>query len=115
MKIAGLSLSNSFEHSQVFSFADSIDYQKDAVVSKTLVKKETGTISLFAFDAEQGLSEHSAPFDALIQVVEGLAEIRIAGQPYTVASGQSIIMPASVPHSVHAPERFKMILTMIRG
>ena len=103
-----------FTTSQVFRFDETIDYAADAIVSKTLVKKNSGTITLFAFDKGQGLSEHSAPFDALVQVVEGSADVFINKQLYPLNAGQSIIMPANIPHAVQAVERFKMLLTMIR-
>jgi len=84
-------------------------------VSKTIVKKETGNITLFAFCKGQGLSEHSAPFDAIIQVVDGTAEILIDKKPFIVTAGQTIIMPANIPHAVQSVTDFKMVLTMIRG
>jgi quercetin dioxygenase-like cupin family protein len=91
-----------------------VDYADGAVVSRTLLKKNTGTLTLFAFDREQGLSEHTAPFDATVLVVEGRAELTIGGNKREVAAGQLTIMPANVPHAVRAPERFKMLLIMIR-
>lgn len=97
-----------------FTFADSISYQTDGIVSKRIIQKEKGNITLFAFDAGQKLSEHTAPFDALVQVMAGSAEIVIGGKPNQLAAGQSIIMPANVPHAVNANERFIMLLTMIR-
>jgi quercetin dioxygenase-like cupin family protein len=107
--------SNEFNKSEVFSFDKSVDYAVGAIVSKTVVKKQTGNISLFAFDVGEALSEHTASFDALIQVVDGKGEITIGGKPFTLNSGESIIMPANVPHAVRAVERFKMVLTMIRS
>ncbi|MGB2600659.1 MAG: cupin domain-containing protein [Candidatus Omnitrophota bacterium] len=92
-----------------------IDYQDGAVVSRTLIDKGEGTVTLFAFDEGQGLSEHTAPFDAMVQVIDGNAEINIASQQYNISAGQMIIMPADKPHSLKAPEKFKMILTMIRS
>lgn len=92
-----------------------VDYQAGAVVSRTLVKKATGTVTLFAFDAGQELSEHTAPFDALVQVVDGNAEITISGNPLHLAAGQMVIMPAGQPHAVKALGRFKMMLVMIRS
>jgi quercetin dioxygenase-like cupin family protein len=103
-----------FQHSKIFSFAASVDYAPRAVVSKTLVKKTTGTITLFAFDQGQSLSEHTAPFDALIQMLDGEAEIIINKKSYMIASGSSIILPANNPHAVNAVTRFKMLLTMIK-
>lgn len=95
--------------------ADLVDYQDGSVVSKTLIKKETGTVTLFAFDRNQGLSEHTAPFDAMVCVLDGSVEIRIAGRPYTLAQGDMIVMPANQPHALKAIDRFKMMLTMIRS
>lgn len=92
-----------------------IDYASDAIVSKTLVDKEPGTVTLFAFDAGQRLSEHTAPFDALVQITDGQAVIAIAGKDHLVAAGQVIIMPANIPHAVRADGKFKMLLTMIRA
>jgi quercetin dioxygenase-like cupin family protein len=108
-------MENIFNHSQVFDLSDSVEYSSGAIVSKVITKNATGNLTLFAFDADQGLSEHSAPFNALIQVIDGEGEIRIAGKPYLVKKGEFIIMPANVPHSVHAPARFKMFLIMIKG
>jgi quercetin dioxygenase-like cupin family protein len=90
-------------------------YQEGAVVSRTLLKRAGGTITLFAFDEGQSLSEHTAPFDAVAQVLEGEAEITIAGTPLKVAAGELVLMPANQPHAVHASMRFKMLLTMIRS
>ena len=94
---------------------DLVDYQAGSVVSKTLIDKQTGTVTLFAFDKGQGLSEHTAPFDAMVQVLEGSVEITISGQVYTVSAGEILIMPADEPHGLKAQERFKMLLTMIRS
>jgi quercetin dioxygenase-like cupin family protein len=104
-----------FETAKVFNFAEIIDFQSGAVVSMQVMKNEKGNVSLFAFDAGQGLSEHTAPFDALVQVIEGLALVSIGGNPHQVHAGQSIIMPANVPHALHATQPFKMILTMIKA
>jgi quercetin dioxygenase-like cupin family protein len=90
-------------------------YQEGAVVSRTLLKRAGGTITLFAFDEGQGLSEHTAPFDAVAQVLEGEAEITIAGTPLKVVAGALILLPANQPHPLHARTRFKMLLTMIRS
>lgn len=92
-----------------------IDYQEGSVVSRTLVKKDTGSVTLFAFDEGQGLSEHTAPFDALVHVLEGQAEIRIEGEPFVLGPGEVIVMPAGRPHALRAVARFKMVLTMIRS
>jgi quercetin dioxygenase-like cupin family protein len=90
-------------------------YQKQAIVSKTLVEKESGTVTLFAFDKDQALSEHTAPFDALVQVSEGQVEIRIAGVPHLVGAGEMLVMPAHQSHALKAITPFKMMLTMIRS
>jgi quercetin dioxygenase-like cupin family protein len=105
---------NEFEKDNVFSFIGSVDYATGAIVSKTVLKKNTGNISLFAFDIGEGLSEHTAAFDALVQIIDGKAEIKINGKPHIVESGQSIILPANIPHALKAIEKFKMILTMIK-
>jgi quercetin dioxygenase-like cupin family protein len=108
------SLANPFI-AKVHEFASVIDYQEGAVVSRELIRKEAGTITVFAFDEGQGLSEHTAPFDAFVQLLEGKAEITIAGQPHALAAGQFIIMPAGKPHALKALARFKMMLVMIRS
>lgn len=92
-----------------------IDYQEASVVSKIILKKETGTVTLFAFDKGQLLSEHTAPFDALIYIADGKAEVTISGEANIVKSGEIIVMPANKPHSVKALERFKMVLVMIKS
>ncbi|MBX2962958.1 MAG: cupin domain-containing protein [Cyclobacteriaceae bacterium] len=92
-----------------------IVYQQDSVVSKTIIKKPTGTVTLFAFDKGQGLNEHTAPFEALVYLVDGEAEISIAGKPNTVRKGEMITLPANVLHALHAPLPFKMLLTMIKS
>ena len=97
------------------SIVDMLDYQKEAVVSKTIIEKKTGTVTLFAFDQGQGLSEHTAPFDAMVQVLDGEVEIKISGNPYQVKKGEIIIMPANKPHSLKANSKFKMLLIMIRS
>ena len=103
------------EHGHVSSnLVDLVDYQEDSVVSKTLIGKETGTVTLFAFDEGQGLSEHTTPFDALVCVLDGVAEITIAGNPTTVRQGEMLLMPASKPHALKAVQRFKMMLVMIK-
>jgi len=107
--------SNEFEKSKAFSFNGSVEYTDGAIVSKTVLKKETGNISLFAFDKGEALSEHTAPFDALIQVVDGKGEVIIGGVSHYLETGQNIIMPADIPHAVKAAEKFKMVLTMIKS
>ena len=92
-----------------------VAYAPGSVVSRTIAENEAGTLTLFAFDAGQGLSEHSASFDAVVQVLDGEAELMIGGKIVRAAAGQLVIMPADVPHSVKAPQRFKMLLTMLRA
>ncbi|NQT32649.1 MAG: cupin domain-containing protein [Candidatus Omnitrophica bacterium] len=91
-----------------------IDYQDGSVVSRTIIDKGTGTVTLFAFDKGQGLSEHTAPFDALVYIVDGESEITISGEVNKIISGEIMIMPADKPHSLKASKRFKMLLVMIR-
>lgn len=92
------------------------EYQEGSVVSREIIKKDIGTVTIFAFDKGQGLSEHSAPFDAFVQVIDGEAEITLAGKAHTVSKGQMIIMPGNVPHALQAVNSpFKMILTMIKS
>ncbi len=95
--------------------ADLVDYQTDSVVSRMLINKKTGTVTLFAFDKGQGLSEHTAPFEALVFLLDGEAEIVISGKPLRAKEGEMVIMPANQPHSLKAVKRFKMILVMIRS
>ncbi len=104
-----------FPKAKAMVLTEIIDYSKDSVVSKTLLDKPRGTITLFAFDAGQGLSEHTAPFDAVVQVLDGVAQVIIAGKSHSVCANQMIIMPANVPHALKAKKRFKMLLTMIRS
>jgi quercetin dioxygenase-like cupin family protein len=92
-----------------------VDYQDGAVVSKELIRKEKGSLTLFAFDQGQGLSEHTAPFDAFVYILAGEAQITISGKLHGVKAGQSIIMPANQPHALKAIERFKMLLVMIKA
>jgi len=92
-----------------------VSYQGGSIVSREIIKKSTGSVTAFAFDEGQGLSEHTAPFDALVQIVEGEAEIAISGHPHHLRGGEVILMPAGQPHSLKALGRFKMILTMIRS
>jgi len=106
---------NEFEKSKVFGFSESVDYSDGGIISKTVLKKETGNISLFSFDKGEALSEHTAPFDAMITVVDGKGEVVIGGKSFILASGQSIIMPANITHAVNAVEKFKMVLTMIKS
>jgi quercetin dioxygenase-like cupin family protein len=94
---------------------DLADYQKGAVVSRTIIDKEAGTVTFFAFDEGQGLSEHTAPFDALVYLLDGEAEVVISGKSFRLKAGEMVIMPANNPHALKAIARFKMILTMIRS
>ncbi|MEE8631909.1 MAG: cupin domain-containing protein [Candidatus Bathyarchaeia archaeon] len=115
-------MNSSIEHksmlklaTQVVDLAGLIEVQEDAVVSRALIDKKTGTVTLFAFDKGQGLSEHTAPFDALVFLLEGEAEITISGTPVHVKQGEAVMMPANKPHSLKALKKFKMILIMIRS
>lgn len=103
-----------FEPGQAVNADDLVAYQAGSVVSRQLVKGEKGSVTAFAFAAEEGLSEHTAPFDALVHVLAGEAEITISGTKHVVPAGQLILMPANEPHALHAPAPFKMLLTMIR-
>ena len=100
--------------SAVLNIKDLVSYQTGSVVSRTLIDKSVGTVTVFAFDHGQGLSEHTAPFDAFVQIIEGTADITIDGSLHTVKEGDMIIMPANRPHSLKANPQFKMLLTMIR-
>ena len=100
---------------QALVLADQITYQQDSVVSRTLIDKTAGTLTLFAFDKGQGLSEHTAPFDAVVCIVDGEAEITISGKSHHVKQGEMIIMPAGAPHSLRAIQQFKMLLVMIKS
>jgi len=100
---------------QVVKTAELVNYQEGAVVSREVVKRPAGNVSLFAFDEDQGLSEHTAPFDALVQVLEGEAESMVSGQGHRVHGGEMILLPAGQPHALKAVTRFKMLLTMIRS
>lgn len=100
---------------QALDLKSIISYQEGSVVSKTLVDRGIGTITLFSFDAGQGLSEHTAPFDAFVQIIDGEAEVTISGENQTVKAGEIIIMPADKPHALRADKRFTMLLVMIRS
>jgi quercetin dioxygenase-like cupin family protein len=104
-----------FETDKKFNLKGEVEFSKDAIVSKTIINKETGTVTLFAFDKGQGLSEHTAPFDAMVQIIEGEAEIIINKKSNILHEGEIIIMPANVPHAINAKEKFKMLLTMIKS
>lgn len=110
-----MSTNNQTNIGQAFTMTEQVSYQASSVVSRTLLDKTIGTLTLFAFDAGQGLSEHTAPFDAVVQVLDGTASITINGTVHRVTTGQMIIMPANQPHSLKAEERFKMLLIMIRA
>ncbi|MHC4426969.1 MAG: cupin domain-containing protein [Planctomycetota bacterium] len=97
------------------NLAELVQYSDDSIVSKTILDKPIGTITLFAFDKSQSLSEHTAPYDAVVQILEGCAKLTIGGEDVKVSAGQIIIMPGNVPHAVAAEEKFKMLLTMIRA
>ena len=99
----------------IFSANKVIDYADGGVISKELIHSNAGSVTLFSFDAGQGLSEHSTPFDALIQVIEGKMELTVEGTKHVISAGESFIIPIGAHHSVNAAERFKMIITMIRG
>ena len=99
----------------VLNLDSMLDFQEGSVVSRALINKEVGTVTLFSFDKDEGLSEHSAPFDALVYVFNGEAEIKISGEPFLVKKGQMIIMPANEPHALKALEKFKMMLIMIKS
>ncbi|HEY3347121.1 MAG TPA: cupin domain-containing protein [Nitrospirota bacterium] len=100
---------------QALGLAGLVAYQDGSIVSRTLVNKQTGTVTLFAFDKDQSLSEHTAPFDAMVVAIDGKAEITISGKASTLSAGEMIIMPANEPHSLRASERFKMMLVMIKA
>ncbi|WP_305513694.1 MULTISPECIES: cupin domain-containing protein [unclassified Methanobrevibacter] len=102
--------------SKALDIENLVQYEKDSVVSREVIKKELGTVTFFAFDKGQGLSEHSAPFDAMVQIIDGEAEITISGEKHTVKKGEIIIMPANEPHALQAENTpYKMILTMIKS
>ena len=100
---------------KIETLKDMAAYQEDIVVSRTVIKKDSGTVTFFAFDKGQGLSEHTVPFDAMVYIVDGEAKIAISGKVYRLTTGDTIIMPANKPHEVSATERFKMLLIMIKS
>lgn len=104
-----------FEKATVIALEPSVDYALGSVISKQVTISRAGNITLFSFDKDQGLTEHTADFDAFVQILDGEAEIRIDGTPHRLKTGDCIIMPANHPHALYAVERFKMLLTMIRG
>ena len=100
---------------KVFDLCEMINYQEGSVVSRTLIGKKAGTVTLFAFDKGQSLSEHTAPYDAMVQILQGEAEITIAGKVFALKEGEMIIMPANKPHALRAVQKYKMLLTMIKS
>ena len=100
---------------KAFNLEQFVDYADGSVVSKTLLKKDIGNVTLFAFDKGQGLSEHTAPFDAVVYILDGQAEVTIGGQAQIVSAGEMLIMPANIAHALHAKTPYKMLLVMIRG
>jgi quercetin dioxygenase-like cupin family protein len=100
---------------KVANLVNLVDYQVGSVVSRTIIDKPAGTLTLFAFDAGQGLSEHTAPFDALVYLLDGRAEVTISGKPLQLKQGEMVIMPANLPHALKALRRFKMLLVMIKA
>lgn len=100
---------------QVTKLIDLAEYQEDAVVSRTIIDRTTGTVTIFAFDKGQGLSEHKAPFDALVYILDGEAEVTISGKPLQLRAGEMVIMPANRPHALMAIKRFKMVLIMVKS
>ena len=110
-----MTTNNEAEKGKIFRLDSLIDYAAGSIVSKTILKKDSGNLSLFAFDKHEGLSEHTAPFDAMVQIIDGQAEIVIGGTSHFLEAGENIIMPANVPHAVRAQEAFKMLLIMIKS
>ena len=104
-----------FKKGEILNLKQLIDYSDGGVISKQVLKNESGNITLFSFDKGQGLTEHTAPFDAMVQLLDGEVEIKIGGTPHLLKKGETIIMPANIPHALFAKERFKMLLTMIKG
>jgi len=100
---------------QISNLKEMVAYQEGSIVSKEVIKKTTGTVTMFAFDKDQGLSEHTAPFDALVQVMDGEVEIIISGEPHHLKEGEMIIMPAGKPHALKALKKFKMMLVMVKS
>jgi quercetin dioxygenase-like cupin family protein len=108
-------MSNPIENGNIFSAADIIEYSSNAVVSKTIIKKPSGNISLFSFAAGEGLAEHSSPHEAFVYILDGVAEITIAGESQNVHKNECIILPGNIPHALKANEAFKMLLVMIKS
>lgn len=110
-----MSYENYMGNKEAFRMQDLVKVQEGAVVSRTVIDRPVGTVTVFAFDGGQALSEHSAPYDALVQMIDGTMEIKVGGAPHKVRSGEWLVMPAEIPHSVEALEPSVMVLTMIRG
>lgn len=108
-------MSELFKKASVLNLKQSVDYSEGGIVSKQVVKNNSGNLTLFSFDKGQGLSQHTAPFDAVVQILDGEAEVVLDGVPHLLKEGETIIMPANIPHALNAVERFKMLLTMIKG
>lgn len=108
-------MNDQFSKGTILKLEDMVDYAKGGVISKQILKNAAGNITLFSFDEGQGLTEHTAPFDAMVQVLDGEVEIRIGGKPNLLKQGETIIMPANIPHALQAVKAFKMLLTMIKG
>ena len=108
-------MTGEIQPAEALNLVDQIEYAQGSVVSRTMIDKKVGTLTLFAFDKGEGLSEHSAPFDALVQVLDGEVEITIGGKPVKTVAGQIVLMPANIPHALQSITRFKMLLTMIRS
>ncbi len=113
-RMASKNENKSFPKAEKFQLAEKVEYAEGSVVSKIIIRNDKGNITLFAFDKGEFLSEHTAPFDAIVQVLDGVGEVVIDGKPFALNTGESIIMPANVPHAVNATEKFKMLLTMIK-
>ena len=105
---------NEFKKAQIFKFEDEVEYSEGSIISKNVLKNKVGNVSLFSFDKNEGLSEHTAPFDALVQVIDGVVEVIISGKSHITKAGEMIILPAGRPHAIKAEEQFKMMLVMIR-
>ena len=104
-----------FDRARIFTLSDTIKYAEGAIVSKTITKRAEGTVTLFAFDKEQGLSEHTTPFDAQVHILDGTATVFIDKKPFLLQKDDFIVMPANIPHALEATEQFKMMLTMIKS
>lgn len=108
-------MAKTFDKGIKMNFAAQIDYADGGVVSKQVLKNDAGNITLFSFDAGEGLTEHTSPYDALVQVLEGQVEISISSEKLTIGKDEAVILPAAIPHALFAPQRMKMLLTMIKG